>query len=941
VRETQTTLSQRLRELLLLGLVVVNLVVWALLAYFLYQSRLHHEQRARTETLNITNALDKSVSSSVERIDLALRTVTDELEHQLAHKGINEQDANFFLERHQQRLPELEAFRVADADGLVFLGKGVIKQDRVTWADRDYFIYHRENAEGKLHFRKPRVGRVAKQYIINFSRRYNYPDGRFAGVVSAPIAVDHLFHLLTQYDIGPRGTLILRDGELGLITRTPPIPDQPAGQIGNTAVSKDFRQLAESGTPSATYHITNSPDGFERILSYKRLEKAPIYVIVGTAIDDYLQGWKIEVYKTTALAFGFLLLSAVLGTLLYRLLTRSEQDQARLRQSEDHLKTIIANEPECIKIVSAEGNLLQMNGAGLAMIEADSFEQVAGRPVLDVIAPEYHDVFTEIHRRVMAGEAVQQEFEVLGLKGGRRLLETHAVPMQDDDKVVHLAVTRDITERKASENSLKQAKAAAETANVAKSAFLATMSHEIRTPMNGILGMAQLLLMPNLQDNERRDYARTILNSGQTLLNLLNDILDLSKVEAGKFELESSTLDPAQIIHETQALFSEAAGRKGLGLESVWNSPTQRYLGDPLRLRQMLANLVGNAIKFTQQGAVRIEAHEVERSGEMATLEFTVVDTGIGISPDQQTQLFQAFTQADSSITRQYGGSGLGLSIVKSLTRLMGGEVGVESEPGKGSRFWFRVRLGMIGQDEDTRETARQTHQAQKAERKSTRLDGHILVVEDNATNRMVIAAILAKLGLAATMVEDGRQCIEILQRDAAFDLVLMDIQMPVMDGYAATEWIRQWEKTNNRPHLTIIALTADAFDADKMRCQAVGMDDFLAKPIAIDALQTVLRRWLKSGAECPSVQTALPTIDQAVDVPRVLALLGELEPLLVQNKFDAIGCFKNLQACVAQTAVAAEIADAAQPLSDLRFDIALDRLRRIVQAQGWNTGTV
>jgi signal transduction histidine kinase/ActR/RegA family two-component response regulator len=422
-------------------------------------------------------------------------------------------------------------------------------------------------------------------------------------------------------------------------------------------------------------------------------------------------------------------------------------------------------------------------------------------------------------------------------------------------------LSRQVTELTARAVELEQAKAAAESANLAKSRFLATMSHEIRTPMNGILGMAQMLLMPSIDEAERQDYARTILNSGQTLLILLNDILDLSKVEAGKLDLDLSAFEPAQILHETQALFLDAAHKQGLTFQAAWNGPTSaRYRGDPHRLRQMLTNLVGNAIKFTQSGQVGIEAHEVERAGEECLLEFSVSDTGIGIPNDKQHLLFQPFSQTDNSTTRQYGGTGLGLSIVSSLANLMGGEVGVESQPGKGSRFWFRVRLGLIGKDEDTRESAREGNKVQPAERNSARLIGSVLVVEDNATNRKVIEAILARAGLVVTMAEDGQQCIDILQRGHPFDLVLMDIQMPVMDGYAATEWIRQWEAAGKRPRLPIVALTADAFEEDRKRCLAIGMNDFLAKPIAVEALQAVLRRWLKAGAEGLPVQSASPT---------------------------------------------------------------------------------
>jgi signal transduction histidine kinase/DNA-binding NarL/FixJ family response regulator len=521
---------------------------------------------------------------------------------------------------------------------------------------------------------------------------------------------------------------------------------------------------------------------------------------------------------------------------------------------------------------------------------------------------------------------------------------TSDLPLRDKDEIGQLAQAVDMMRQaiEAEEASLRQARLAAEASNRAKSTFLATMSHEIRTPMNGVLGMAQMLLMPNISEDDRQDYARTILNSGQTLLILLNDILDLSKVEAGKLELDVAAFEPRQILHETKSLFLEAAHKKGLALEIAWSGPTSgRYRGDPHRLRQMLSNLVGNAIKFTQQGSVHIDAHEVESDGEECLLEFSVSDTGIGIPEDKQHLLFQPFSQTDSSTTRQYGGTGLGLSIVRSLAKLMGGEVGVDSNFNEGSRFWFRVRQGVIRKGEDSRDTVRPGNRAEQAECKSTRLTGRVLVVEDNPTNRKVIEAILEKFGLAATMAEDGQRGIEILQRDAPFDLVLMDIQMPVLDGYAATSWIRQWEAEGNRPHLPIIALTADAFEEDKKHCLAVGMDDFLAKPILVDAVRSVLRRWLKPEVETSPVSPPQPTLNQAVDVIRINAILEELLPLLAENKFDAIGRFKALQDCLAQTSVAGEVADAGQPLSDLRFDITLERLRRIAQKQGWATETL
>jgi CheY-like chemotaxis protein len=350
---------------------------------------------------------------------------------------------------------------------------------------------------------------------------------------------------------------------------------------------------------------------------------------------------------------------------------------------------------------------------------------------------------------------------------------------------------------------------------------------------------------------------RTILSSGQTLLALLNDILDLSKVEAGKLRLEAATFDAQALLRDTQALFAGSAKNKQLELCCAWHGAAgQAYRADAHRLRQMLANLVGNAIKFTAQGSVHIEATELTRDGTDATLEFAVRDTGTGIPADKLPRLFKPFSQADESTTRHFGGSGLGLSIVSTLAQAMGGEAGVDSTVGQGSRFWFRIRAEVAvdnAPQADTRTHAAPAFHTQPSDTQETRapapaLTGRVLVVDDNLTNCKVIQALLTKLGLQVSVVHNGQQAVDAITQgppESRPDLVFMDVSMPVMDGYEATLLIRGWEARQRMPATPVIALTANAFEDDRQRCAQAGMNDFLTKPIAVPALKAVLGTWL------------------------------------------------------------------------------------------------
>ncbi|AGX88070.1 PAS domain S-box protein [Candidatus Symbiobacter mobilis] len=409
----------------------------------------------------------------------------------------------------------------------------------------------------------------------------------------------------------------------------------------------------------------------------------------------------------------------------------------------------------------------------------------------------------------------------------------------------------DISKLKRIEEELRDAMVAAEAANVAKSRFLATMSHELRTPMNGILGMAQLLSMADVIESRRIDYAKTIQASSQSLLALLNDILDISKIESGKLHLHSEVWEPHAILREMQLLFSCAAHTKSLQLHYEWKGiPSAQYISDVHRIRQMLSNLVGNAIKFTTHGGIQIQGEEVERDETSALLELSVRDTGMGIPKDKIDSLFESFSQADGSITRQHDGSGLGLSIVHHLAKMMAGDVGVESIVGQGSKFWFRVRAKLVDKDahkNDSNDSPIQQTPNATAQPISL-LGRQILVAEDNPVNRMVIQSLLATLGIHVAHAHDGQQALDAITQGARPDVILMDLHMPNMDGYQATKQIRQWEQDNDLPNTPIIAVTADAYEETYRRCIAIGMDDFLPKPIILNDLQSTLQKWLSQS---------------------------------------------------------------------------------------------
>jgi two-component system sensor histidine kinase/response regulator len=531
------------------------------------------------------------------------------------------------------------------------------------------------------------------------------------------------------------------------------------------------------------------------------------------------------------------------GELEAEIRTRKEAEEV-IRTSEERYRTLVNSSPQYILSTDREGRIQFLNRVAPGI----KLEEAMGALIYNHIPKRYHvQVRDTIERVFTTGETGAYEIEATGPNGTWAFYSTVVAPVKTGEKVTSvILIANDITERKKAESDLVRAKEAAEAGNRAKSDFLATMSHEIRTPMNGVIGFTNLLLETPL-NNEQKEFCEIIKKSGEGLLELINDILEFSKLEASKVKLEKRLFDLHSAVQTAVAFVSRKAADKKLKLVINFSEASNvKVVSDEIRLRQVLLNLLDNAIKFTASGKVTLDLQVESCRKQLFKFRFSVSDTGIGIPQDKLDRLFQKFTQIDASTKRRFGGTGLGLAISKQLAELMGGEMGVESQLGQGSTFWFTLPLEV---ESDGENLALSREKSLAVTRSVAPLEdagrARILVAEDNPVNRLVLVRMLEKMRFTVALAEDGKEAVQ-KYRPELYDCVLMDCNMPNMDGYEATSLIRQSEKQDE--HIPIIAVTANAMNGDRERCLAAGMDDYISKPIQRPELERLLAKYLSKS---------------------------------------------------------------------------------------------
>ncbi|HJU99994.1 MAG TPA: response regulator [Burkholderiaceae bacterium] len=846
----------KLRKLfarLVAAVATVLLILSIFVVHALNQSRLRYYAAAEETSRNLSVALENFLLSHFQEVDLSMRRAAQEFRTMQASGHFDDAAFSAYLRTLKERTPHANSVRGSNADGMVIYGDEVDPAHPQDLNIREFF--QRARAERELVFGVPVKSRITGEWVLPLMYALTKPDGSFGGTAYVNMNTSRITELFASLNTGPHGVISLIDSQRRILHR---YPEAPGVVIGSPArLSAATEAVLAAGKAHATYRAESRLDGQWRVFNVERIGNYPVYVLVGLSSDDFLIPWHKEIRNATIfLTVMYLLAGAFLGSVRvamrkqYQSLTQLVEKDAALQSS---LARLTASESRWRSLTEGLPQMVWTTTPALKLdFLSHHWREYTGIPTAQLLArerwsaivhPDDAAALEAAWRQAQAnGREYRCDCRLLRHDGEWRLFDNHALAQRDADGAVlsWVGSSTDITEARAAHDALLLAKEQALQAGRAKSEFLANMSHEIRSPMNAVLGMLQLLQQTAL-DGRQHDYASKAETAARALLGLLNDILDFSKVEAGKLALDPHPFSLDKLWRDLGVILSANVGDKNVEvLFSIDPALPSWVVGDALRLQQILLNLAGNAIKFTEAGEVVLSAKLAGHGERGLAIAFAVSDTGIGISEEHCRHIFDGFSQAEASTARRYGGTGLGLAISQRLTRMMGGTLQVDSTPGQGSVFSFVIELQAAAEPADIAGTAIPAPLAGIGQLH----DLDCLVVDDNASARQILSEIAHSFGWRVDVVDNGYDALAAVARrdpDHPYDVVFIDWRMPALDGWETSWQIRRLLPEGKTPLIVMVTAYDRELLAQRQAELEPVLDGVLVKPVTASMMFNVV----------------------------------------------------------------------------------------------------